>query len=512
MPFSPIAEDDLAPAGFTPIAESDLGPPPAFSATPDSHFLPTSFADAARGVKEGFAGLGRGIASANDFATRAIFHPADTLGKNPAATFREGMRGVNSNIPFANAAVEKLGGPAAESPEDAAAAPGAREFGSLAAAPAVGKVVGGIAAKGIEAAGGAAAQAADRIATAVHRARAERVIKGVQDLGTKIQGSKIELGKDTVREVLHGDPALATKLDSALGKPKVLAERVSSEMETAGAKIGDAYKSADSVALGAPVADVRRSLLLAARNYNTTAEKPLRDLITKHAEAITEEFGKDGRVPLTRLWEERKALQRRGFAGSSLHPSVTKEAQQDAAQAFQRVLDKRIDEIGSLANDVRNASTPTLAESGPLQSYAAATKALEDLPALNKRYSALARLSDATERAAAAPPAKEPGLLSQALHHGKAKGAGALIGSAIGHHVAGYPGAVAGAAAGAKAGSLAAGTYQNAAAAVARAVQAARAGQPITDQMVSELAAAGVGAKAIEALSAQRPLQPATAQ
>ena len=94
-----------------------------------------------------FAG---GLVDANRFAAQAIAHPVDTLGNG--ANVREVMRGVNSNIPFANTLVEKAGGPAAVSPEDqAAASPGAQSFGIVAGLP-VASMVGGIAGRGLEAA------------------------------------------------------------------------------------------------------------------------------------------------------------------------------------------------------------------------------------------------------------------------------------------------------------------------------------------------------------------------
>jgi hypothetical protein len=105
-------------------------------------------------VAEPFVSIGHGLKSANDFATNLLSHPVDTatqIAANPGASFRESMRGVNSNIPFANRAVEAIGGPPAVSAEDAAAAPqGLSEFSGVAAAPGIGKMVGGIAAKGIE--------------------------------------------------------------------------------------------------------------------------------------------------------------------------------------------------------------------------------------------------------------------------------------------------------------------------------------------------------------------------
>lgn len=505
-------------AGYGPAESAD-------GATPDAaHWLPRSFGEAAsmvknaavsdaRLVRDTAVGLGRGVLRAGGFAGQAIAHPIDTtrqIASAPGASFRESMRAINSNIPGASQAVQAIGGPLAESPEDAAAAPrGLRDFVGLASAPGVGKVLGGVAAKTIEAGGEAASNAVGHITEAVRRARAERIIKNVQDLGTRAQGTKIEIGREGVGEVLRADPELAAKLDARLAKPKELHAAVTADAEKTGAQIGEAYKKADTVALGAPMADVRRSLQLAKRMYNNPIDKPLREQIDATIANFEEQFGKNGRVPLTKLWESRSALQKRGFSGPANSASIPKELQRDAAQAVQRVIDKRIDEIKSLAAGVRQ-STGQVAGSAPLQQYAANVEALEELPALNKRYSALAKLSDATERAATAPPPHEPGLLSRVLHHGRAQGAGALVGSVVGHHVAGYPGAIAGTVLGAGAGRVASSAYGAGARAIATAVKAARAGTPLTEQMIQDLATAGVGAKAIEALSAKQAPAPAT--
>jgi hypothetical protein len=123
---------------------------------------PPSFADRARSIgsaiAQPFKDIGHGLAAANDFAARAIVHPIDTFGGGKALpTLREGMRGVNENIPFANRFVEDIGGPPAVSPEDAAAAPGARAFGNVAGLP-VGGMEGQVAGKAL----GATARAAGR--------------------------------------------------------------------------------------------------------------------------------------------------------------------------------------------------------------------------------------------------------------------------------------------------------------------------------------------------------------
>jgi hypothetical protein len=162
----PSAADDF-------VADDDFVPDAQSAAAPESHFVPRSFGEAAQQAKAVFGGIGRGLLSANDFATHALTHPIDTarqIAGAPGASFRTAMRGVNSNIPFANRAVETAGGPPAESAADAAAAPaGLADFSGVAAAPGIGKMVGGIAAKGIEAGGEALGRTA--------KAMGERAVK-----------------------------------------------------------------------------------------------------------------------------------------------------------------------------------------------------------------------------------------------------------------------------------------------------------------------------------------------
>lgn len=193
--FEPVTEDDLAPLpkGFAAVDEADLAPATAATAAEpqEEHFFPRSFSEAAQQAKDVGLGIARGAKRANDFATNLIFHPVDTgkqIAAAPGASFRQTMRGVNSNIPFANQAVEAAGGPAASSPADAASAPaGLSEFSSIAAIPGVGKMVGGIASKGLEAGGNALSSAGARaVKEAAKPAGTSTVFKAAQRAGTGI--------------------------------------------------------------------------------------------------------------------------------------------------------------------------------------------------------------------------------------------------------------------------------------------------------------------------------------
>ena len=126
-----------------------------------------------RGSLQAAKDLGGHLLRADRAIGNAIVHPVDTfnaLRSAPEANAREGLRGVNDNIPGANYLVSKLPyGPPSYSAEDQAAAlPGARDVGGVIGLPAQ-ELVGGIAAKGVEIAApvvakalrGAGAKAAD---------------------------------------------------------------------------------------------------------------------------------------------------------------------------------------------------------------------------------------------------------------------------------------------------------------------------------------------------------------
>lgn len=157
-------------------------------------------------AKDAAVGLGRSLKGANDFAARAILHPVDTFGDGKAgAVVREGMRGVNSNIPFANLAIEHAGGPVEESPEDAAAAPGAREFGGMAGTP-VGGMEAGIA---LSAAGRAAPLIGRHLERAAKSATARNTGRALEDMeaGAKAR-SRAGLKADVVEREVAESPAL----------------------------------------------------------------------------------------------------------------------------------------------------------------------------------------------------------------------------------------------------------------------------------------------------------------
>lgn len=200
-----------------------------------------------RQLAQPFVDIAKGAASANDFAARALRHPIDTLGTNPGATFREGMRGVNENIPFANSAVEALGGPAAESPDDAAAAPGARAFGNVAGMLPVGNMIGGVAAKGIEAAAPAVGRAFGRVGASAEDRITGRALGKLEERTYK--RTRAGIGSDVVEDVVRRNP----ELRAAAGDDVKLAKATAKLKDRAGAELAKIYDSAPPAKL-APLA------------------------------------------------------------------------------------------------------------------------------------------------------------------------------------------------------------------------------------------------------------------
>lgn len=210
---------------------------------------PTALESAGSALAQPFVDIGKSALRANDFAARAIAHPIDTLASHPGATFREGMRGVNSNIPLANSFVEAIGGPPEYSAEDAAAAPGASDFGSFAGMDPAGKMVGGIAAKTAEAIVPAVASGIKSLAARAAEHDVARAGDKIFEGGTKRSRGGLERSNDKLEEVLRERPAVraaAMKGDEELGKvSNIYAKRGADD-------VADIYKEADARSVKPP--------------------------------------------------------------------------------------------------------------------------------------------------------------------------------------------------------------------------------------------------------------------
>jgi hypothetical protein len=240
-------EAPAAPKGFTDQLSDQI----------KSLTLPTSWSDVKARVSQNLPELGRqvaqpfkdiagNLASANDAATRVLFHPVSTLGGGRAVpAIRETMRGVNSNIPFANSAVEALGGPPAVSTQDAAAAPGFQALGGMLGTPAAG-AVGGIIAKPIEAAvpvlgralGGLTKEAAEE----------RQITRAVEDLGENLRKGRVREGVKTkpVESLVREEPALR----SAIGNDEKVAATIDRVKTEAQAELGRIYSESASARSG----------------------------------------------------------------------------------------------------------------------------------------------------------------------------------------------------------------------------------------------------------------------
>jgi hypothetical protein len=187
------------------------------------------------------------ILKANDVAANAMVHPVDTVNairQAPVANLREGLRGVNDNIPFANRAVEAMGGPPAESVEDqAAAVPGMRDFGGVVGLPAA-NWVGGIAGKGIEAAAPLVDKTLGRVARSVgEKARDIQATRAADQLEVKVnKGTRAGLRSDAVRAATADYPAL--RRAAAAGDDAKVADVTAAMHQEAGAQLRRIYTEA----------------------------------------------------------------------------------------------------------------------------------------------------------------------------------------------------------------------------------------------------------------------------
>ncbi len=182
----------------------------------------TDASKVAAGLAQPFKDIGNSALRANKAVADAIVHPVDTaksVKANPGAYAREALRGVNSNIPFANQGVEAIGGPPASSPEDQAAAPGVSDVGAIAAAPVVGGAFGDVVGSVVRPVAAAAkARLAERLPTSITGGATSKAAKGViaaRDILRETAAAHPDLqaalltGSD---EVKHG--AISSKLDA----------------------------------------------------------------------------------------------------------------------------------------------------------------------------------------------------------------------------------------------------------------------------------------------------------
>lgn len=288
-------------AGFMEATEGAAPEPP-----PQKSFLDRLTTVPTLGeIAQPFKDIGHGLAAANDFAARAITHPIDTLAKNPGATFREGMRGVNSNIPFGNTLVEAAGGPPAESPEDTAAAPGAQAFGNVAAALPVGGMVGGIAAKGLQVAAPAVGRAIGRVGEGAQERQATRALEDLEMKTNK--RARMGARTDVVAEAVRENP----ELRAAVGNDSKLTAAASDLKQKATAEI-DRHYAGYKVTLGDTI-DNFNTRIKALRAEGTSTDAAVADHLEKMRDELTSRLGQRESVNVKHLRAEQTDFQKRGY-------------------------------------------------------------------------------------------------------------------------------------------------------------------------------------------------------
>ncbi len=248
---------------------------------------------------------------ANRAATHAIFHPVDTFNAikaKPLAHAREALRSVNDQIPFANRAVEAIGGPPADSPQDAADAPGVRALGDVAFAPVGGELLGGIAAKVAEKAAPVVARAVSGIGES---AEARNVARTQEALELKTnKGTRKGLQSDAVEQVIAENP----ELRKAAGNDEKVAQFTAGLKGKAAARLKPIYAEAgpadEAVAKAVANVDERIAELKKGDVNDAAAAKKLQTL----RDEFNTRLGERPAVSASDLRAEQSAYQKNGYA------------------------------------------------------------------------------------------------------------------------------------------------------------------------------------------------------
>ena len=271
-----------------------------------------------RGSLQAAKDLGGHLLSADRAIGNAIVHPVDTfnaLRSAPEANAREGLRGVNDNIPGANYLVSKLPyGPPSYSAEDQAAAiPGARDVGGVIGLPA-GNLVGGIAAKGIE-------TAAPAVASALRGVGAKAVDNQVARAGELLEekvSKRTRAGLDTgpVERAIVENP----ELRQAAGNDKLVAQVTAKMKASAGDAAGRIYDLKPAgVPLDAPISQMDKRIAELEKGTQTEAEtavelKAIRDSFEKRLSARADEGLSATAAPAREIRAEQSDFQTKAYA------------------------------------------------------------------------------------------------------------------------------------------------------------------------------------------------------
>lgn len=434
---------------------------------------------AGREAGQGFSDVGQQLASANDFAARSIVHPVDTFGGGKApAVGREFMRGINANIPFANTAVEALGGPAAESPEDATLAPGAQAAGSVAGLP-VGNMVGGIAAKGIEAGAPLVSKALGGIGEAAADRNVNRALSKMEERTFKRTRAGVQQG--VVEDAVAENP----ELRKAAGNDTKLAAAVDKMRGKAVGELKSIYASHPEVGdIGDAIG--RMDQRIARLNAGTSEDAAVAKQLQAIRDELNDRLGTRDVIKTTDLRAEQTAYQKRGYGKAMPGDDAA-----SARIAANREASKAVgDSVIQHVTGVDYAAAKTIAARDPNSLAARLLKANDQVNAAAKIEASIADRSGRVQPAHGLGGALKrigthsilPAMVGAT--HGPAAGLGAAAAQEAIHALPGV----------ARAGATAAD------AALARLAQVVRTGQAPPPAMVQQAIASGVKASTIDGL------------
>jgi hypothetical protein len=342
---------------------------------------------AGRAVVQPFRDFGAGVADtalrANDAVVGAISHPVDTaraIAANPGAAIREGMRGVNDNIPFAARAVSALPyGPPADSPEDSAAFPNARAVGNVAGLP-VAEMAGGLAAKSVGALG--------EKASAIISKRAETGV--YRDLGRSASAP----GKAKLMDV---GPEAIGKVDREFGimkSPNPPAAIKAARTQVAAAR-DQAFQQISAAGGDVDMGAVARKLDdLQADFGGKAATRPFAQDVAKLRGELLQRYGSTGEVSAKALADEISAISEGAYGSNYANPKTAQIVQRRTAGALR---------------DVQNSNLDAVAQLGPDE--AAAVQAARDA---NAKFAAL-KTMEPSVKAKAAKAAFAPGFTDRMI-------------------------------------------------------------------------------------------------
>lgn len=311
-PEPKAAGDDPFAAYVAPEAPASAAPPPAAPAQPSRwERAKAALGSAGSAIAQPFEEMGRSALEANRTVANAIVHPVDTyrsLAANPGASLREGMRGVNDNIPLANRAVQAMGGPPADSPEDAAASPSARVFGNLAGLPAAG-AVGGIAGKVVETAVPAIGRAVKAVGEGAQNRQVDRTLENLEMKTGKRTRAGIRQG--VVEDAVRDDPALR----AAAGSDTKVAQATQAMKQRAAADLGRIYGAHPEVGdIGEAI--TRMDSRIAELRQGTSSDAAVANQLQGIRDELNNRMGARDTIKTTDLRAEQTDYQKKGYGKS----------------------------------------------------------------------------------------------------------------------------------------------------------------------------------------------------